>query len=1607
MGKQRGSPAPSNPFLGGGSNPFLGGSGGASTFGSTPISPLSSAAPPPDLHGLPSALLVAFKSLSKQNETTKTRALEDILSWLQSATSNDVDEVFLVAFGGYYTRLATDVGRRVRVLAQTVLAAAAGLAGKRVAPLMPVLISTLLLSLHDPDRTVSRTALTTFTSVFPDPQKQTAVYRVYHRTILTFCIEVLLRETVNSMSDERYVTPEDAESKYGRVVMQAMGVVGVLLAEIEEGVRKKEEDNYVELLSSEKFWDFAQNSDPYVRRATLSLIRAFCQHWPALLEPHLPSTFVTKALSSKPTTANDQVLLLVTLIDITRAFPTYWASASSTKKPILARLTKFLGYGSADWSKTVELIDALPAQDITLTTMDAVTGILDAVWACVTKETKAGWKAAFEGWTKILLTLLPKLSSAEEQGKVVEEKSTPVLVSQIIFPESQSSSAISALASALSSLPADVARKCWSVVTRKLLEAVKGGGLERREWDAQVAVRSAGEHWCTLAHQIILQSADLKATVQESTKEIFKAGLVSVKEQRGFPAGVTSVIDALWRTFPTILSDDEELTREVDEFAQDDIPALVTSLSGSALLSILVTYVTARPSEVGAVAWTRTVKSVLASSDVGKKEKLVGELFDGAGRLSSGQVPVLDEMEAYLKEKAGDMEFVKTAVKAEGILISRGLAVQILSDLLSSLRAYVEEAPERAVKIVQLVTGVAKVNHELLALLLQTPESGRNLSYLLTLTDSPHSDLAAAVKEAKAVLGGAAELKSQVGDAVVQSLLEQVQHPTLEDHTVAKVLAERVVEASRNAGSDSMLFAAEAWEKAIEVFAQRHPSAELALTNGLGHAAHSSGNAEEGQVVEVERDGRGFSAFLNMAIFAQELLKKEEYVKSIGSEARVRALVHIAICVEMVKDQLDVHDVNGLWTGSGKWVEEEMMAFEESYQEILTGVLAGTDDWSTLLQDGTEAPSLAIAFVKALMTEAKGASPTSFYVAKSLHGVLSSLSDSALPRPLAESLLKSSTPRTSPDIFRSIAILKGLQRVLAFSPVMDRLRNEMASDLSGVKRGEAEEKGYRLLVLVNASIPTEGEGEWTQFPQQRTMFLVQNVLRWYSEADTEGDLTAAVHAEVARLFLNVLPIIGGVYGGHWETLLGCISSWLQMCETQESDILPLEHAALKLFAAIKACREENDDISDAWAGAQTNLYERLLEVFLRSNVGQTQSQPRNLGNGLLTRLIDDMPLYIVLDNPAKADEVYTLVHASPFPTQRAAYRLLRESVVSRKEELVIRVATAREEDGDVGVELPGELLSIILDAPDASLIDVAENEEAIPAELRGYCFAWKLIFDHLEETSYRVKARYVEFLKEGEFVHALLNLIAETLHLDTGRAIDVSKMDVERFALEETESPADDLRKLMAHLYFTGLTHLPSLVRQWWTDSKNRQLTLTVESFTEKHFSSIIVQHELTNVQNNINQSELKHENMQIRVAKAAREVAAVYEVDGMPMEMVIRLPGTYPLRQVEIEGSKKIGVKDAQWRAWLLASQSVITSQNGTMIDALILFKRNITLHFEGVEDCAICYSVLSIQERSLPNKKCGTCKNKFHASCLYKWFKSSNGSSCPLCRTSFSFGN
>jgi hypothetical protein len=121
---------------------------------------------------------------------------------------------------------------------------------------------------------------------------------------------------------------------------------------------------------------------------------------------------------------------------------------------------------------------------------------------------------------------------------------------------------------------------------------------------------------------------------------------------------------------------------------------------------------------------------------------------------------------------------------------------------------------------------------------------------------------------------------------------------------------------------------------------------------------------------------------------------------------------------------------------------------------------------------------------------------------------------------------------------------------------------------------------------------------------------------------------------------------------------------------------------------------------------------------------------------------------------------------------------------------------------------------------------------------------------------------------------------------------------------------------------------------------------------------------------------------------------------DECTLEVVLRLPLAYPLKNVEVECTRNMGISADKWKRWQLQIITLLSMRDGSVVDAVCLWVRNLEKAFEGVEPCPICYSILQPKNMTLPQKECRTCHNKFHDVCVYKWFTTSGKDKCPLCQ-------
>lgn len=387
-----------------------------------------------------------------------------------------------------------------------------------------------------------------------------------------------------------------------------------------------------------------------------------------------------------------------------------------------------------------------------------------------------------------------------------------------------------------------------------------------------------------------------------------------------------------------------------------------------------------------------------------------------------------------------------------------------------------------------------------------------------------------------------------------------------------------------------------------------------------------------------------------------------------------------------------------------------------------------------------------------------------------------------------------------------------------------------------------------------------------------------------------------------------------------------------------------------------------------------------------------QSGPFSTSRELLLTVAMDIPSSLIeIDTLGKATH---LLNDTSTEVQKMAYQLMHKSAKRRTEYIVIESGVSTAESDLIKPAFPPELIGFLQQS-------VNEDDPDAPPTF-GYLLGWMCVFDLFVDASLKVKIAYINHLRDLEmitshFLPAAFRMFDLYSGITSAPKLDIWGIGEYHVPYYEEENPLSVVL-LCAHLYYRALQTVPTLVRSWILECKDRKLSAAVTSYTSKYFSSILTDAELARVA----AARFDDEKMDVRVIPVNREVNTTYTIDENRIKMSLKIPPDWPLHVIEVRGLKRIGVKEDRWQSWISGVRQVVLTQ-ANVVDGLELFKRNISAHFENKTECAICYSLISAADGNLPNKPCQTCKNSFHASCLYEWFKSSHSSSCPLCRSNF----
>ncbi|KAJ3872691.1 hypothetical protein F5051DRAFT_148142 [Lentinula edodes] len=557
-----------------------------------------------------------------------------------------------------------------------------------------------------------------------------------------------------------------------------------------------------------------------------------------------------------------------------------------------------------------------------------------------------------------------------------------------------------------------------------------------------------------------------------------------------------------------------------------------------------------------------------------------------------------------------------------------------------------------------------------------------------------------------------------------------------------------------------------------------------------------------------------------------------------------------------------------------------------------------------------------------------------------------------------------------------------------------------------------------------------------------------------------GDGMEELESAMTLTFYHLAPILQNVTGGHWQFIFDVVENNIENCDFNFTKSSSASNSSLQLITLARTIRlvghiqdlaATNRSLRAEWSERKGGIMkgirsmilldrdaaEEEIEASKRESDGRVKSLdgPRSAPESVCRELVLELVANHLPDElmdyqmfPQMCHLLSSSTYSSvPYPPTNShlssslpsfassihhdqlAYQILHKAAKKRTEHFVLEAGVDTE--GKVKAQLPEELLVLLQQSVDLDIdVEKADIDSDREHEIFVYLLSWMLFFDSFVDTSMKVRMSYIEQLRsssiiETHFIPSVLSL------LNLGRGIvKAYKLDiwaVDEFYVQFYETGSfSGLQTFAAHLYYRALLTVPSLIYNWVVDCRDRQLSSTIASHTQSYFSPVLIRAELEHVKGPEAQSELVSESdenqLTVKVASGAvNEVTASYLVDEQQLEIRLRIPGDWPLHRIEIRDTKKVGVDDNRWRAWILGVQQTIWAQNGRILDGLALFKKNVAGHFQGQVECAICYSLISVMDGSLPKKPCNTCKNRFHAGCLFKWFNSSHSSSCPLCRS------
>ncbi|KAG9954461.1 hypothetical protein KCU85_g281, partial [Aureobasidium melanogenum] len=1532
----------------------FGGTGFGGGFGSTGFgvssSPLSWIGEPPDLSNISDPNVgVAFKNLTKKDSTTKAKALEELQQYV-SAPDQQIEEAVLEAWVKLYPRLSIDSARRVRQLAHNVLGHIAVKSGKRMVKHMSRIAGPWLAGAQDSDRAAAKAAQDALKHVFNTPEKLQNLGKAFQQPILEHCRDALLNETVQTLSDERSVSPADAQATYSRVVATSIAVISNLLNDLATEEVAKQQETYEGIVGQSKIWELASYKEDVVP------LRLTCR----------PSAKLT---SQRPSLTTRLARLMISCWLL-------WSLQMLSLMPGLQAI-----HQRSQPAQDYEAVSSA-ALRLDLLSFGPTLGLHDGVSQ---KDDRFNASAAWFTYFKILDLVQSTASLSDEEHETLLNKMSIPAIEQYLRPSPSTSDwlisgakpAWNVSKAAFCKRLPTVLEKKWPEYATLLIEDIRTSLPEQsKDFEkSQAHVASAAERWALLQSELLREEYQLPESLQavfsQTAKDIVKASLELLRSRNGKPYGAAAAVDELQNHCKALLAKDQETQNIIATFVVEDLPELLSSPSQRQLVSLLYHFQTnSRFSD----AWNQTATALGNTPDSEEKLNAFRNLLASPRVKPAAEIAAQNgDIQAFLQrqfksslETGEQWSFVSGILKGTPSVASAETVDNMLADLTASLS--ISEKAESALDGLQ---EISRSNKALVKEHIKKPNGSQLLPNLLLLEESANETLAAKASSiSKSIV-------TEADKAGSQTILFDVIHQSLRDVSSSSLPMPQVLDMAANLIKDSDLDQKkqevakqalpdlDSWKSAVTPFIATAPSIALAITSVLGGATYLVDPETKSDPSKILRDADGLSQALRYAMYTSRVFSNSVLLQALESEAQQELFRLFYITHILLTESISLTAEGGLASPNPE-TEAEVVDFVNEANKFI-------GDCFQQYEDASSSYAFVGTTLDNFFEQSKGTSTSAFYHAQALShaiGDLESIHGGGHAK-VQEYEDKTLQLYKAKDVVPFTACASGLKEALSDSKKLDRQTNELVADLTGLDAAQSPEKAITKLVMLNALFPESKQAD-SIVAKQRLIFLMKHVLPWLDN----DDIVTPIKAETCKTLLFVLPGVSDIYGDHWSQILAFLAhSWelgFVRDEVADESRMALIYTTLQLCSTLRSLKsgeEPNDDLVDAWKESSEILYMGLMNL-VRQGQGQSDEHHEPL-KALFQLLGSEVAKWSTGEVEDEA-ELYPLLYTPSKALQKTAFDILHRVIPAAQEQVSFDAALEKKT-----AKLPEELLSLLLAPPTLDSLADASFRTGIPHELQAYLYSWQLVFDHFANASYQVKSDYVEALREGEYLGHLLELTWELLGHVRGRPVDVSKYDIRKFDyLDQTGdleglSPDKRMHWLLAHLYYQSLMHVPSLTKSQFLAIKSRQTGLAVESWTAKYIAPLLVSASLDSVAQWADsvKNDPDYEGWTVKVSPRSREVHFSYLVDEQTMAIVLRLPETYPLASARIEGLNRVAADERKWQSWLRNAQGVIQFSNGNLIDGLTTWKRNVTGALKGQSECAICYSIIS-GDKQLPSK-------------------------------------